>query len=207
MCEQVLNVIENETTDAEASPTTHPKSSNTIKMSNFWLLCFLGYFVYLYFGLGIDSLDTGTETCKSDLKIWSCRSCFWGNPWQIMRIGISIGPISTLGLPMLAVSLICVSFNILLFTLHGFGNLVRIQLQRTDSPLSIFLVVGFHVFLAAGFVGIFLASRHHMPCRPTTEIRERPEHTFYSIHGVIIAARPNLPGETPSTGELLPTAG
>lgn len=179
--------IENETRD---SPTTNPKSFNTIKMSILWLLCFVGYLAYLYFGLGVDLLvKIAYETYQSDLKFGGSRSCCWGDPWRIMKIGISIGPISTLGLPMLAVSFLGVSVYIILLTMHGFGSLLHIQLQQTKSSLSKFLVVGFHVLIAAGFVGILLSSRRQKPCRSTTGNRERPEH-FLSIHDAIVDASP-----------------
>jgi hypothetical protein len=167
----------------EVSSTINLTSSNTIKLSVFWLLCFVGYLVYMNFGLGIDVFGK--------VAYEGSRSYCWGNPWQIMKVGISIGPISTLGIPMLAVSFLVVSFNVLLFTLHGFGSLVQIHLQQNEGQLSIFLVVTFYIFLAAGIIGIILlASRNKTPFKSTTGNQERLENTF-SIHDEIAAASTN----------------
>jgi hypothetical protein len=153
-----MSSIENATCDAEISgPPTNPKSSKIFILSVFWLLCFVGNILYVCSGLDLNEFDTLTyPRYLSELKFTSI--CL-RHPSQILKIGISIGPISTLGIPMMVICFLGASLNIILLTLHGIGSLVLLQLHRTEGPLSTSLAICFNFFLAAGFVGIVLASR------------------------------------------------
>jgi hypothetical protein len=154
-----------------SGPSTMPKSSKIFILSVFWMLCFVGNFLYMCSGLDLNEIEKLTyPKYLSELKF---TSMCWRHPSQILKIGISIGPISTLGIPMMVVCFLTVSVNILLLTLHVIGSLVLLQLQRTEGPLSTFLAIGFHFFIAAGFVVIvhacISASRSTLGIR--TELR------------------------------------
>jgi hypothetical protein len=127
-------------------PIPSIQSSAWTILSIFWFVCAAGYLVHIFSGR-VEDWEITFPIYPSEMKF-------------------GIGSYLALGLPIMGI--MGMSFSSLL---HGYGSLVRLQLQRTEGLFSAFVVITFHVFLAMGFVGVVLACTQERTCRPTRRVR------------------------------------
>ena len=131
-------------------------SPKMFMLSIAWLICSVGYLVHLLSELAV---------CETAHPYYPSEKIF-GSSWNL---GSWIDTNQALGFPVSVMNFLGVAFYILVLGLHGFGALVRLQLQRTEGPVSAFMVVLFHSFLAIGFIVciVLVSSSQRRPWRST----------------------------------------
>jgi hypothetical protein len=138
-----LGLLETENT-GDSCPIPCIQSSYII-LSILWFICALFYLIYILSGL--EDWEIAFSIYRSEMKF-------------------GIGSYLALGLPIMGV--LGMSFT---SVLHGFGSLVRLQIQRTEGLLSACVVITFHIFLAVGFVSIVLACTQQTIFRSARKVR------------------------------------
>jgi hypothetical protein len=141
-------------------PIPYICSSKMFLLSMLWLICSVGYLLYIL---------TRLEDLEVKYPIYRIGKTS-AHVWHTWTYGIWTGPSSVLGLPMIFLGFLAVSFDILWLLFYGFGGLVRLQLQRAEGPLAAFFVIAFHGFLLVGFVAcIKLASTDQLPLKSVSK--------------------------------------